>query len=89
MSFDLKAWRDVAAGHTTHDEIIHSSATEIPDADIVGHDEPVWYTYTVSNDGYVTLTNVEVRNAANQLGCEIPKLTSGVSAGCSELARSP
>jgi hypothetical protein len=75
MSIDLTAWRSV-----------NEVDTEILDGSTVIGNDPIWYGYTVANTGYVTITNVVVRNRAARQVCVVPELAGGQSATCSEPA---
>ncbi|MDR2374430.1 MAG: hypothetical protein LBD77_10160 [Bifidobacteriaceae bacterium] len=85
IDIDLRAWVEVPATATTHDQIVapDSGAKELPDAAAVQSGEPVWFTYTVQNIGQVVLFDVVVRDARQEAPvCEIDRLAVGEKAGC-------
>ncbi|MDR2378444.1 MAG: hypothetical protein LBD70_03330 [Bifidobacteriaceae bacterium] len=85
LAIDLRAWAEVPAAATTHDQIVapDSGARELPDAAAVQSGEPVWFTYTVRNTGPVVLRDVVVRDGSGpDPVCVIDLIPIGGQAGC-------
>jgi hypothetical protein len=87
VAIDLRAWTgvDESNGPPTHDAIVGGevAAAEKPTIGRIPEGDPVWFTYTVSNPGWLpTIWNLVVRDDYGDPICLIPELAPQASQGC-------
>jgi hypothetical protein len=85
LELKLRAWMGVDPNNADYDQIVNNAnATEIPKNGSVPVDEPVWFTYTVKNIGWLTVRSVVVRDSYKTPVCVITKELSRLESwGCS------
>lgn len=78
----VQAWIDVDVGTPETVADIKAHGTRVPTGDPLPVGTVVWWTYEVTNDGLVLLTDVEVTDSVLQHVCSITGLPAGQSLGC-------
>jgi hypothetical protein len=78
---ELRAWKDVSPEATTYQEVM-ATGTELPEGAKIPIDQPIWYTYVVTNNGWTTISEVVVHDSELVHVCTLPELPVGESNGC-------
>jgi hypothetical protein len=89
ISVDLRAWTNVPAEADSYEDIIQAGtdgeAVELDDASAVPADANIWFTYTVTNTGDVTLTGIKVydrHTGPDDPVCDLPPIAPDEIVGC-------
>jgi hypothetical protein len=84
MEIRVRAWRDVPAGATDHDQV-QVRGTEIVAGGAVDAGAELWFTYTVTNTGLAELSDVTVKDSFDDPVCVLvgPIAPQG-QAGCAK-----
>ncbi|MDR3361179.1 MAG: hypothetical protein LBO20_11200 [Bifidobacteriaceae bacterium] len=82
VGIDLRAWTGVNPGEADYASIVGGGGREVPDGGRLPSGEPVYFTYTVTNTGNGTLSDVTVVDSQANPVCVIAQLPRGKTAGC-------
>jgi hypothetical protein len=87
VQMKLQAWAGVPAGVDSYQGILDSAqnntgAVEVPSLSSATSPANVWFTYSVTNNGDLSLTSVQVSDQYVGRVCVIPRLAVGATAGC-------